>query len=51
MYNVIPLCSMKHDLYITYIHISYLETVHRHFSDVDINSDIQNTQSYTCHIN
>ena len=32
-----------YNLYITYIHFSYRETVHKHFFDVDINLDIQNT--------
>ena len=50
MYNVRTVCSMKDDLYIACIHVSKRETVHMHFSDVDINSDIQNTQSYTCYI-
>ena len=35
-----PFCPVKHDLYITNIHVSYRVTVYRHVSDIDIYSDI-----------
>ena len=35
-----PFCLMKHDLYITNIHVSYGETVCSHVSDINIYSDI-----------
>ena len=33
-------CPVKHDLYITNVHVSYRDTVYRYVSDVDVNSDI-----------
>ena len=41
-----PFCPMKHDLYITNIHISYQETVGRHASDINIYS----LYKILCHI-
>ena len=36
-----PFCPIKHDVYVTIIHISNCETLHRHVSDVNIYSDIK----------